>query len=291
MSDQRILIQLDPDPHCSVFDAVVAVDSGVDQLLQYGAVEPVDVRDLVYGAMFTRGADRLKNSAVFIGGRDVVRGEALLAQVTQSFFGPMRVSVMMDANGANTTAAAAVVAASRHIDLSKSVAIVLAGTGPVGQRAAAMLASAGATVRVASRQLERAEAVCASIQKTADAPTKVVAVETGNDEMTAKAIDGAQVVMTAGASGVQLLTSQVWQAAATLKVAIDLNAVPPLGIGGIEVSDKAKEYDGKRVYGAIGVGGTKMKIHKECVRQLFMTNDRVLNAAEIFDIARKLETV
>ena len=36
-------------------------------------------------------------------------GERLLAAVRKAFFGPMRVSVMLDSNGSNTTAVAAVV--------------------------------------------------------------------------------------------------------------------------------------------------------------------------------------
>ena len=44
MSKPRILLQLDTDPQPSVFDAVVAVDSGVDHLLRHHAVTPQNVR-------------------------------------------------------------------------------------------------------------------------------------------------------------------------------------------------------------------------------------------------------
>jgi hypothetical protein len=289
MATKKILIQLDPDLHCSVFDAVVAIDSKVDHLLQYSAVEPVQVRDLVYGAIFTRGVDQLRNTAVFIGGKDVSRGEALLQQITESFFGPMRVSVLMDANGANTTAAAAVVAAERHIDLSTATALVLAATGPVGQRAVRMLARAGGTVRVGSRRLERAAAVCGDVAKALDASVDLIPVATSSDEDIVAAIEGAEIVIAAGASGIQLLSQAVWQSATELKVAIDLNAVPPLGIEGVAVTDKPAEHDGKYIYGAVGVGGTKMRIHKECIRRLFRTNDLVLDADEVFKIGQELE--
>src|SRR6266568_3774229 len=114
MSKPKILIQLDSDPHPSVFDAVVATDAGVDRLLQYAAVQPADVRDLVHGAIFTRSPQDLMNTAIFIGGASVQAGEALLAAATATFLGPMRVSILLDANGANTTAAAAVLAAAKH---------------------------------------------------------------------------------------------------------------------------------------------------------------------------------
>src|SRR3954466_5543663 len=106
-----ILLQLDPDPQPSVFDGVVAVDAGVAHLFRHGGVPPDKVRDLVHGALFTRGGPDLKRTAIFVGGSDVARGEAILKAVTDSFFGPFRVSVLLDANGANTTAAAAVLAA------------------------------------------------------------------------------------------------------------------------------------------------------------------------------------
>ena len=110
MSKPSILIQLDVDPKPSVFDAVAAIDSGVDRLLPYGGVAPKDVRDLVLGAIFTRGPDDLKRTAIFIGGSDVARAEAVREEVHKTFFGPFRVSTLLDANGCNTTAASAVLA-------------------------------------------------------------------------------------------------------------------------------------------------------------------------------------
>ena len=115
----KILIQLDGDSQASIFDAVVAIDAGVDQLLRHHGVRPEQVRSLVYGAMFTRGVDQLHRTAVFVGGSDVTAGEALFAEVCRTFFGPMRVSVMFDSNGANTTAAAAVLAAESHVAASR----------------------------------------------------------------------------------------------------------------------------------------------------------------------------
>jgi len=153
---RKILIQLDPDPQVSTFDSVVAVDAGVDFLFRHGNVEDTDVRSLVHGAMFTRGGENLKNTAIFIGGSSVEAGEALLDQVKRTFFGPVRVSVMMDANGANTTAAAAVLIAGKHVPLAGATALVLGATGPVGQRAVRLLARQGAKVHVGSRAVQRA---------------------------------------------------------------------------------------------------------------------------------------
>src|SRR3954464_2522346 len=148
MSKPKILIQLDSDAHASVFDAVVATDAGVDRLLQYCNVKPADVQGLVHGAIFTRGPQELTQTAIFIGGSSVAVGEELLAAAKKAFFGPMRVSALLDANGANTTAAAGVLAAAKHVMLSGATALVLGGTGPVGERAARLLARQGTAVRV-----------------------------------------------------------------------------------------------------------------------------------------------
>src|ERR671933_801758 len=133
--DKRtILIQLDSDPQPSVFDRVVAIDAGADEVFSYGGVRPEQVRDLVHGAIFTRGPKDLKRTALFIGGSDVGLGERLLAEACKHMLPQygLRVSVLLDANGANTTAAAAVRAAAKHLNLGNTPALVLGGTGPVG---------------------------------------------------------------------------------------------------------------------------------------------------------------
>jgi hypothetical protein len=289
MAKPKILIQLDGDPHASVFDAVVAVDAGTERLLQYHSVEPMQVRDLVHGAMFTRGPADLAHTAIFIGGSNVAAGEKLLEQVKKCFFGPMRVSVMLDANGANTTAAAAVLAAEKHVSLQGAEAAVLAATGPVGQRAVRLLAREGARVRVGSRSAARAAEVCQMVGRLVPSAALKPCATASTDE-TLAAVAGAQIVIAAGAAGVELLSSEARQSIQGLKVAVDLNAVPPAGIGGIDVMDKAQEREGAVCYGAIGVGGTKMKIHKAALARLFEANNLVLDAEEIFAIGRGLKT-
>lgn len=287
MSKPRILLQFDPDVHASVFDAVVAVDAGVEHLLQYRGVTVDQVQELVHGAMFTRGPHDLKSTAVFVGGTDVTAAEALLRRILKSFFGPLRVSVMMDASGANTTAAAAVLAAGRHVPLHNAGALVLAATGPVGQRVVRLLAREGVRVRVGSRDLSRAQRVCEQVRERVESAA-LEPLATTPDSL-ASALEGVSAVFSAGAAGIELLPAAVWQKCPTLKVAIDLNAVPPLGLGGIEATDRAASRNGVICYGAIGVGGTKMKIHSTAIARLFQSNSQVFDAEEIYAIGRELE--
>ncbi|OYP28283.1 NADP-dependent methylenetetrahydromethanopterin/methylenetetrahydrofolate dehydrogenase [Rhodopirellula sp. MGV] len=293
---KRILFQFDSDSHCSTFDSVVAIDSDIDHLVPVANVQATSVEPLVHGTMFTRGGDDLKHTAIFIGGSDVAVAETLLRCVTDTFFGPVRVSVMMDANGCNTTAAAAVVCAGRHVDLAGAKAIVLGGTGPVGQRVGKLLAADGADVVLTSRSKSRAESVCQQIAKQLESDSVdgvgqlSAAAPTTSDELQS-VLDGAQIVIACGAAGVQLASRENLAQSSSLRVAIDLNAVPPAGLEGIEVFDKAKGFEGTEAvaYGAIGVGGLKMKTHKAAIRSLFESNDKVLNASEIYALAKLVD--
>lgn len=285
---KKILIQFDTDALPSTFDRVVAIDAGAEELFSYGDISPVNVEGLVHGAIFTRGIKDLQNTAIFVGGSQVSDGEATLKKVIKSFVGPMRVSVMIDSNGSNTTAAAAVLAAKRHISLNGLSALVLGGTGPVGHRVAQILASQGATVRVASRNAERAEQTCQTI-RTQVPDAQLSAVGTGSDAELLAACAEAELIVAAGAAGIELLPEVTWRSLTRLKVLIDLNAVPPLGIGAVQVTDKAVERHDVICYGALGVGGTKMKIHKAAIAKLFEANNLVLDTAAIYAIGETLE--
>ncbi len=282
---RKILIQLDGDSHASSFDSVVAYDAGIDALLSHANVTPENVTPLVHGAMFTRGGDDLKNTALFIGGSNVRRAEALLEKVKGCFFGPVRNSVMLDANGCNTTAAAAVVYAGREVQLAGATAVVMGATGPVGERVARMLADDGANVVVTSRSLDRATEVADTI-RTQTKRGSIQAASASKPADVEPLLHDAQILIACGAAGVQLVDEATLQSSSSLRVAIDLNAVPPVGIEGIAVTDKAKTRGDLKLYGAIGVGGLKMKTHRAAIAALFESNDRVLDYVEIYKIAK-----
>ncbi|MCE2811682.1 MAG: methylenetetrahydromethanopterin dehydrogenase [Planctomycetaceae bacterium] len=288
MSKPRILIQLDTDPQASVFDAVVAIDAGAERLLQYANVKPEQVRDLVHGAMYTRGPQDLKNTAVFVGGANVVHGEQVFRNAIDAMFDPFKVSVMIDCNGSNSTAAAAVISASRHVGLEGNTALVLAATGPVGQRVAKILANEKCTVYLSSRSLDRSEE-CVDLLVSQGIPrSRLIAISSGDEVWTEKAIRESQMVFACGAAGVRLMTSEQLKQAKDLRVAIDLNAVPPLGIDEIALTDKAVLRGQRYDYGALGVGGLKMKIHKASVASLFESNTKTIDCQEMMIIGRDI---
>jgi hypothetical protein len=287
-SKPKILLQLDTDQQPSVFDAVVAVDSGVDHLLRHGGVTPANVRDLVFGALFTRGPADLAATAIFIGGSNVAASEAVLDAVKSTFFGPFQVSVLFDANGSNTTAAAAVVAALESLggSLAGVRAAVLAATGPVGQRAAHLLCRLGAQVSVGSRSIDRAHTLADSLCEATGSPVRPFAASSA--AALAEVLEDRQLIVAAGAAGATLLPALAWHGLSQLKVLIDLNAVPPAGIEGVEPNDKNAERGPVRAWGALGVGKIKMKIHKQAIQELFRSNDRLLDAEQVLELGRAM---
>jgi methylenetetrahydrofolate/methylenetetrahydromethanopterin dehydrogenase (NADP+) len=287
---KRILLQLDTDEHPSPFDAIVAQDADVDVLLSHGGVKPDEVRRLVQDAFFPRGPDDLKNTAVWVGGKDVATGEQIFAQVQKAYFGPFRVSVMLDSNGCNTTAATTIARIAKARSLSGNRAVVL-GLGAVGLRSATLLAQEGCEVTVASlpadlfgddrpyhrpRGLSVAEQLGLDIREPSD-----------RSELEAT-LDGAQIVLAGGPAGVEVLRRDAWAAAESVELLADYNAAEPLGIEGTKATDDLADYDGKLVLGALAIGGPKMKVHKACVRRLFESNDHVLDTDEVYAVAKEL---
>jgi len=284
---KKILIQLDTDEHPSTFDAIVAHDADVDVLLSHGGIEPGAVRGLVQSAFFTR-APGDANMAVWVGGSQVGAGEDVLEQVKESFFGPFRVSVMLDSNGCNTTAATTIAMLAREVDL-KGRRVVIVGAGAVGLRAAKILIDEGCDVTIAGipasrfgdKPYRRARGLTTAEERGMQIS------EPKDDEALKTLLDGATIVLAAGPAGVELLPASVWREVDSIEVLADFNAAEPLGIEGTGAQDEFKDYDGRRVLGALAIGGPKMKVHKTCIRRLFETSEAVLDVDGVYEIAKE----
>jgi methylenetetrahydrofolate/methylenetetrahydromethanopterin dehydrogenase (NADP+) len=284
---RKLLLQLDSSRLPSAFDQVVAYDAGADAIMSYGGITEGDVRDLILGCIFTRGPKDLHNTAVWIGGSNMSTGEQLLAIAQDSLFEPFKVSIMLDSNGSNTTAVAAVVKVEQTIgDVRGKRAVIIAGTGPVGQRVAGLLAKGGAKVTITSRKPEQGEKARRSIGERFG--VQVESTVLSDPTQATEVCGGAEILINSGPAGVLMVPKAAWTNCPGLLVAVDLNAVPPLGIEGVEVNDTAVDRAGVKVFGAFGIGNFKMKIHKACVARLFERNDLVLDAETIAEVARKL---
>ena len=208
----------------------------------------------------------------------------------KAFFGPFRVSVMLDSNGCNTTAATTIARIAKERDLSGNRAVVI-GLGAVGLRSAVLLQKEGCEVVVAAlppdlfdddrpyrrpRGLDVAQRLGLDAREPAD-----------RGELEAL-LDGAQIVLSAGPAGVPVLRRDFWSQHPTIELLADYNAAEPLGIEGTKATDDMADYDGKLVLGALAIGGPKMKVHKTCVRRLFESNDQVLDTDAVYAIAKEL---
>jgi methylenetetrahydrofolate/methylenetetrahydromethanopterin dehydrogenase (NADP+) len=287
---RKVLLQLDTGEHPSPFDAIVAVDADVDVLLSHAGVVPEAVRGLVQDAFFTRGVDDLRNTAVWVGGKQVATGEKVFAEVQKAFFGPFRVSVMLDSNGCNTTAATTIARIAKQRSLDGARAVVL-GLGAVGLRSAVLLQQEGCEVTVVAlpadlfgddRPYHRPHGLEVARDRGLDprAPADRSELEA--------LLDGAQIVLSAGPSGVTVLRRDFWARHPTIELLADYNAAEPLGIEGTKATDDLVDYDGKQVLGALAIGGPKMKVHKACVRRLFESNDQVIDVDEVYATAKEL---
>jgi methylenetetrahydrofolate/methylenetetrahydromethanopterin dehydrogenase (NADP+) len=283
---KKLLYQFDTDPLPSAFDNVVGYDGGADRITAYGGVTAANVGPLVEGTIFTRSPKDKKNTAIFIGGGNLSAGEAVLDAVRKKFFGKFRVSLMFDSNGSNTTAAAAVAWLSHGRSLSGKRAVVLAGSGPVGQRAAVLLAREGAHVALTGRKRAVVQAVCDTIQ--ARFGIQLSAIEAATNADRAAAIQGAQLALATGASGVTLLQAADWHSNATLELLADANASPPAGIEGVGMNDRNVSSHGKILFGPLGFGALKLAVHRACIARLFEQNDLPLDADEIYAVAKTM---
>jgi hypothetical protein len=287
---KRILLQLDTEEHPSPFDAIVAHDADVDVLLSHGNVKPEDARALAQDAFFTRGPDDLKNTAIWVGGKQVAAGEEVFAEVQKAFFGPFKVSVMLDSNGCNTTAATTIARIAKGYDLDGKRAVVL-GLGSVGLRSAVLLQEEGCEVVMAAlpsdlfgderpyrrpRGLDAAEKLGLDTREPKE-----------RSELEAT-LDGAQIALSAGPAGIEVLREDFWSEHPSIELLADYNAADPLGLEGTKATDDLVDYDGKLVLGALAIGGPKMKVHKTCIRRMFESNDKVFDTDTVYEVAKEL---
>lgn len=192
---------------------------------------------------------------------------------------------MLDSNGCNTTAAAAVAKLAGAVDVKGKKVVVLAGTGPVGLRSALFFAGEGANVTLTSRKMDRAKDACALLKEKFGVEAEPA--ESGDDASVRKVLEGAVVVLSTGAAGKMLLPESVWKGHETLKALGDLNAVPPSGIENIKPHWDGKDIDGQLVFGPIAIGGLKMKVQRSCIARLFESNELVLDAAEVYQVVKE----
>lgn len=295
MEKPFILHMLTTAKNLSPFDVNMALDAGWVSSVPYTNVEPSEVQGLVQDAIFSRSQKNLKRTGIFIGGRDTQQAMDMLKIAKHSMVPPFEVSVFADPSGAFTTAAGMAAAVEHELKtkfnttLEGKVVLALGGTGPVGQAAAVIAAQAGAKVRIIGRQLEKAQRIAEMCsEEFGDGKIKI---EAGADSDKAEYMQTADVVFATGAAGIELLSAELIAASPTLKVAADVNAVPPSGIAGLDAFHNGTPIAGSQSgavgIGALAIGNVKYQAQNRLLKKMLESDKPVyLHFEHAFEVAR-----
>lgn len=300
-SEKRsVLHMLDPMPHVSPFDINMAVDAGFDLIFPYDNVQPDQVNGLVQDAIFSRGPAGVKRTGIFIGGRDIGIALNMLETAKNAMVPPFVISVLADPSGAFTTAAALVACVEKQLkvrhgdELKGAQAVVFGGTGPVGIATGVIASLAGANVTIVD-PFNIDVALDKAREYNSRCGSTLVGTYASSDADKARLVAQADIVFCTAKAGVQVLNASVLSDAMQLKVAGDVNAVPPLGIEGIK-----RMHNGEPMIhtvnstsavgiGALAVGDIKYKLQNALLGSLLTTETPLyLDFRAAFDQARNL---
>ncbi len=296
MTKPFILHMLTTAKNLSPFDVNMAVDAGWLSTVPYINVELDEVSGLVQDTIFSRSPKGLKNTGIFIGGRDTMQTMDILNAAKEAMFPPFQVSVFTDPSGAFTTAAAMVAVVENELATKFSTSLkgksilALGGTGPVGQIASVLAAQAGANVRIMGRQLDKAQRIADMCNQ--DFGAGKITITAGINDDQADYIKTTDIVLATGAAGIELLSTELLVTAAQLKVVADVNAVPPSGIAGLDAFNNGKKIAGS-ISGAVGIGAlaignVKYQVQSQLLKKMIEVEEPIyLHFEHAFATARE----
>jgi methylene-tetrahydromethanopterin dehydrogenase len=302
MERPYILHMFTPSRQMSPFDINMAADAGYQMVVPYSDVTLDGIAGLTQDTIFSRGPKGVARTGIFIGGRDATLAADMVERARAAMVKPFVVSVMADPSGAYTTAAAMVAcveaALKRHHGqgLAGQRIVVLGGTGPVGRIAGVIAAQAGAEVHLSSRHgSDMAEE--AAVESGKRFGVTLHGISAGDKAALRASLADADVILACAAAGVQVVSPADLAFAKRVKVAADVNAVPPEGIAGVGVMDDAKPLAGTGAgannsgavvgIGALAVGNVKYQAqHRLLVQMRNAEKALVLSFPEAFAVAR-----
>ncbi|BDC35870.1 MAG: methylenetetrahydromethanopterin dehydrogenase [Candidatus Methanoliparum thermophilum] len=292
---KNILLLFDTDEYTTPFDILISYDAGFDIVVPYAKVTAESAITLTQDAMFPRGVKGVAHTTIFVGGKDDEEAKKILTNIKKTLFPPFEIAVIVDPRGGHTTASALVAKIEKllvknNYSLKGLKVVILAGTGQVGQLAAMICASEGAEVVITSRKKERAEKIVGELEK--ESGFKMKGVQASNDDEILESIKDADVVIATGKAGVCLVNKEMLGKLERCKVVADVNANPPLGIEGLELSSDGKEIvPGIYGLGALAVGDLKYKVEiamlqaaKDAKKGIFDYKYAFNKAKEILDL-------
>jgi methylene-tetrahydromethanopterin dehydrogenase len=300
MSKRSILHMFDPMPNNSPFDINMALDAGFDVLMPYSNVKLESIQNLTQDAIFSRSPSGIKKTALFIGGRDIGLAIDMLEATKPAMMPPFEVSVFADPSGAYTTAAALVACVEKALlkvhgkALKDCKALVFGGTGPVGIATGIIVSLQGAkTALVDHLSVDTANDAAKQYNRRFGANMTGAVART--DAEKSSLIEDADLIFCTAKAGIRVLSATVLSNARQLKVAGDVNAVPPAGIEGVATKDMAVPlvYANQSLnavgVGALAVGDVKYKSQQELLKSLLETEKPIfIDFRAAFEKARSL---
>jgi len=293
---KTVFIFLDTDKYASPFDMLVTTDAFPDSMIfKYENVNSEDAARIVYDTVFPRGPEGAKHTKIFVNGSNFDMVNEVVAATQKCMkAAPWGTSIIVDPRGGYSTAAAAV-AKTLGASVEKNFGTlegknvtVLAGTGPVGQTAARIYAAEKANVTITSRSSAKGQAVADKINTEVGAE-RVKVVEVKSSEQTGEAIKDAEIILAAGAGGIQLLAlAELDKYGAKCKIVADINAIKPLGVEGLGVTDDGKEVKaGVFGIGALAIGKLKIKTETEMIKRATAEPQGLFDYAIAYTIAKE----
>jgi methylene-tetrahydromethanopterin dehydrogenase len=292
MERPYILHMFTPGRQMSPFDVNMAADAGYQIIVPYCEVGLDAVAGLTQDTIFSRGPKGALRTGIFIGGRDALLAADMLERSKAAMMKPFVVSLLADPSGAYTTAAAMVARVESALlrmqpqGLARQRVLILGGTGPVGRIAGVLAARCGAEVSLSSRGgLDAAEQAARATGQRFGVTLHGAAG--GEPTALRDALAEADVVLACAAAGMQAVSSEDRGFAKRLKVAADLNAVPPEGIAGLGVMDDGKPLTGTQ---AVGIGALAIGNVKYQTQQRLLVQMREAEKAVVFGFGEAFAT-
>src|SRR5208337_1494072 len=200
-----------------------------------------------------RGAER---TGVFIGGKDAFLALDMLDAAAKALLKPFEISLFADPAGSFTTAAAMIAVVEKALQEKKNRALkgvtisIFGATGVVGTAAGVIGALEGASVTFVGHD------GTARVGRHADEVKRRFGVEVAvadgsTPEKKTALLASTEVALCAAKAGVRVLDGSQIANAGNLLAAADVNAVPPLGIEGLDLNANATPLG---THGALGIG-------------------------------------
>jgi methylene-tetrahydromethanopterin dehydrogenase len=158
----------------------------------------------------------------------------------------------------------------------------------VGQTATRLCAFEGGNVTVASRSLQKASSVATEINEEFG-EERVRGVETRTPDTVGRAIEGAEIIFSVGAAGIRLLPWNVLgKYGKTCKIIADFNAIPPLGIEGLDSNaDGVEVKPGTFGIGALTIGKLKNKVEAALIKAAADESKGIFDHKMAYELAKK----